>query len=99
MIDHLTFHEKFSPQEFEQQYNLRLGRPDYEQTVIPGWLKDSESARENLDCKIDIRYGDGEKQKLDVFSCGDATAATLLYFHGGYWQRGDKSIYSFIAVS
>ena len=97
MIDHLTFHEKFSPQEFEQQYNLRLGRPDYEQTVIPGWLKDSESARENLDCKIDIRYGDGEKQKLDVFSCADSTAATLLYFHGGYWQRGDKSIYSFIA--
>ena len=41
MIDHLTFHEKFSAQEFEQQYNLRLGRPDYEQTVIPGWLKDS----------------------------------------------------------
>ena len=98
MIDHLTYHEKFSAQEFEQQYNLRLGRPDYEQTVIPGWVRDSEFARENLHCKIDIRYGVGEKQKLDVFSCGDSNAATLLYFHGGYWQRGDKSIYSFIAT-
>ena len=98
MIDHLTYHEKFSADEFEQQYNLRLGRPDYEQTVIPGWIKDSESARENLNSKLDVRYGAGGKQKLDVFSCGDAGAATLLYFHGGYWQRGDKSIYSFIAT-
>lgn len=98
MIDHLTYHEKFSAEEFEQQYNLRLGRPDYEQTVIPGWLKNSEFARENLNCSLDIRYGKGEKQKIDVFSCGDSNAATLLYFHGGYWQRGDKSIYSFIAT-
>lgn len=98
MIDHLTFHEKFSAEEFEQQYNLRLGRPDYEQTVIPGWLKDSESAREKLNGKLDVRYGTGAKQKLDVFSCGDTSAPTLLYFHGGYWQRGDKSIYSFIAT-
>ena len=55
-------------------------------------------AGKNLDCKLDIRYGDGDKQNLDVFSCGDATAATLLYFHGGCWQRGDKSIYSFLAI-
>lgn len=98
MIDHLTYHEKFSADEFEQQYNLRLGRPDYEQTVIPGWLKNSAVARDSLNCMLDIRYGDGEKQKLDVFLCGDSSAATLMYFHGGYWQRGDKSIYSFIAT-
>jgi len=97
MSDVLTFHERFSSDEFEQQYNLRLGRPDYEQTVIPDWVSRSESARATLDCRLDIRYGEGEKQKLDVFSCGDAAAPTLVYFHGGYWQRGDKSIYSFLA--
>lgn len=95
--DHLTYHKKFTPEEFESQYNLRLGRPDYEQTVIPDWVERSEAARAKLNCTLDIRYGDGEKQKLDVFSCGDASAPTLLYFHGGYWQRGDKSIYSFLA--
>jgi len=98
LTNHLSFHQRFTPEEFETQYNLRLGRPDYEQTVIPDWSKRSETARENLDCKLDIRYGDGEKQKLDVFSCGNTSAATLLYFHGGYWQRGDKSIYSFLAI-
>ena len=98
MQDHLTYHKRFTPEEFESQYNLRLGRPDYEQTVIPDWMSRSEAARSSLDRNLDIRYGDGEKQKLDVFSCGDTTASTLVYFHGGYWQRGDKSIYSFLAI-
>lgn len=98
MIDHLSFHKKFSADEFEQQYNLRLARPDYEETVIPGWLESSVHARQNLHCNLDLRYGTGEKQKLDLFHCNDPTAATLLYVHGGYWQRGDKSIYSFIAT-
>lgn len=97
MSDPLTYHTRFTPEEFDAQYNLRAGRPDYEETVIPRWSADSAAAREKSDCTLDIRYGEGEKQKLDVFRCGDATAPTLVYFHGGYWQRGDKSIYSFIA--
>ena len=97
MTDHLTYHTRFGPEDFDAQYNLRSGRPDYEETVIPGWTAESEAARATCDCSLDVRYGDGEKQKLDVFRCGDASAPTLVYFHGGYWQRGDKSIYSFIA--
>lgn len=97
MSDHLTYHTRFTPAEFDAQYNLRAGRPDYEVTVIPGWTTDSQTARDTSDCTTDIRYGEGDKQKLDVFRCGDTSAPTLVYFHGGYWQRGDKSIYSFIA--
>lgn len=97
MSEALTYHTRFTPKEFDAQYNLRAGRPDYEVTVIPSWSADSVTARATSDCSLDIRYGDGEKQKLDVFRCGDASAPTLVYFHGGYWQRGDKSIYSFIA--
>ncbi|MEM9470604.1 MAG: alpha/beta hydrolase [Pseudomonadota bacterium] len=98
MSDALTYHTRFSPEEFDAQYNLRAGRPDYEVTVIPNWTRDSEAARAELTCRTDIRYGQGDKQKLDVFRCGDASAPVLVYFHGGYWQRGDKSIYSFLAT-
>lgn len=97
MNDALTYHTRFSPADFDAQYNLRAARPDYEETVIPGWVADSETARAELDCTLDVRYGDGDKQLLDVFRCGDETAPTLLYVHGGYWQRGDKSVYSFLA--
>jgi len=65
--------------------------------VIPDWLRRSETARSKINCTLDVRYGDGEKQRYDVFTCGDTQAPVLVYFHGGYWQRGDKSIYSFLA--
>ncbi|MBX2839857.1 MAG: alpha/beta hydrolase [Gammaproteobacteria bacterium] len=98
MTTALTYHEQFSDAELDAQYNLRAGRPDYEQTVIPDWLTRSEQARSSLSCRLDLRYGDGEKQKLDCFYCENPGAPTLVYFHGGYWQRGDKSIYSFLAT-
>ena len=98
MFDHLTHHARYTSDDFDAQYNLRAGRPDYEETVIPNWLARSETARNTLNCTCDIRYGSGEKQKLDVFLGGDDNAPVLVYFHGGYWQRGDKSIYSFIAT-
>ena len=98
MTDHLTYHARFGPAEFDAQYNLRAGRPDYEQTVIPAWQAESARVRESAACRLDIRYGPGEKQKLDVFFGGGPDAPTLVYFHGGYWQRGDKSIYSFLAA-
>jgi arylformamidase len=93
----LTYHHRFTAEDFDAQYNLRAGRPDYEQTVIPDWIKRSKAARASIPNQLDIRYGEGRRQLLDVFSCGSSDAATLVYIHGGYWQRGDKSIYSFLA--
>ena len=98
MDNTLSYHEGHDPDWFDVQYNLRAGRPDYEETVIPGWIADSQKARDTLNCTLDIRYAAGEKQMLDVFRCGDATAPTLIWIHGGYWQRGDKSVYSFLAA-
>lgn len=96
--DHLAYHTGFSPADFEAGYNLRARRPDFEDTVIRVWQERSRAARQSLDCRLDLRYGAGERQLLDVFVCGDATAPTLVYFHGGYWKSGDKSIYSFLAA-
>ncbi len=97
MTDFATFHEKFTPEDFEAQYNLRTGRPDYDVTVLPDWMARSDAARAEMICNLDIRYGEGERQLLDVYPCGDANAPTLVYFHGGYWQRGEKALYGFLA--
>jgi len=97
MLDVLEFHKKYSPAELEQQYNNRAGRPDFESTVVPDWVRRSDAARASLDCTLDIQYGQGVRQKLDVFRSREKTAPTLVFFHGGYWQRGEKSLYEFIA--
>lgn len=88
---------RFTASDMEAQYNLRLLRPDYESVVVPDWVTRSEKSRETLDCKLGVSYGASDKQKLDVFHAAGRDRPTLIYFHGGYWQRGDKSIYSFLA--
>ncbi len=92
--------EKFySPQELERQYNVRDSRADYETKIVPDWIKRSAITRTNLKSAIDISYGKSEKQKLDFFSSPDINSPTVIFFHGGYWPRGDKSVYSFLANS
>lgn len=46
--------------------------------------------------RIDLRYGNGPRQRLDVFPCGTAGAPTLVFIHGGYWQQNDKEPFAFI---
>ena len=97
--DHLAFHTGFSAADLDAGYNLRARRPDFEETVVSVWQAGSEAARRTVRCEIDHRYASGGRQRLDVFRCDDPAAPTLVYFHGGYWKSGDKSIYSFLAPS
>jgi arylformamidase len=46
--------------------------------------------------RIDLRYGVGARQRLDVFACGAAGAPTLVFIHGGYWQQNDKEPFAFL---
>lgn len=90
----------YTDEQLEAQYNLRALRPDYNDKVVPGWRARSQAYRQSSVCKLDVRYGKAERQTLDFFAAPDAgNRPTLVYFHGGYWQRGDKSDFSFIAES
>lgn len=84
----------------ESEYNLvaRRGLDDFS-VLIERWLARSEAQRENVSTRIDLAYGPDERDKLDFFYSGDAHGPLLVYIHGGYWQRGDKNIYSFITES
>lgn len=88
---------RFSRDEMEMQYNLRLLRPDYNSAVVPGWEKRSEQTRATRKCTLDVPYGDGPDDRMDVFPSDDPQGPILIYFHGGYWQRGDRKIYSFLS--
>lgn len=82
----------------EAEYNLgkRRGADDFAR-VVERWLQRSAKHREASNALVDIAYGEGEREKLDYFYSGNPNGPMLLYIHGGYWQRGDKSIYSFIS--
>ena len=94
----MTQAEEYSVEQIETSYNLRGLRPDYETTLVPGWVERSESFRATHEsARLDIAYGDGERDQLDLFPVADPNAPFLVYIHGGYWQRGDKSVYRFLA--
>lgn len=48
-------------------------------------------------CDRDLRYGPGDRQRLDFFHCGKPNRPTLAFIHGGYWQWNDKEPHAFIA--
>jgi len=80
----------------EAEYNARAAVPEHAH-IQADWLRRSEQARAALDCSLDLAYGPGEAQKIDFFRCGHSDAPLQLYLHGGYWQRGGRSAYHFVA--
>lgn len=79
----------------EREYNLRQAFPDHPQWFAR-WADESAAARQHLAAHLDLRYGSGPKQTLDVFPSEHARGA-LLFIHGGYWRALDKSEHSFVA--
>ena len=84
--------------ELNGQFMPRLAVPDHE-TWLAGHAELSRTATATLPCRLDVPYGDTPLQTLDIFPAAQAQAATLVFYHGGYWRALDKSNYRFIALS
>jgi arylformamidase len=63
---------------------------------VAEWTKRSQVIRDAPGARLDLRYGVGSRQRLDVFPCGFPASPTLIYIHGGYWQMNDKEPYAFL---
>ena len=85
-------------EKLEKNYVIGKLRHDLAE-LMQSWAERSASYRNAADAVLDQPYGDDPREKIDIFHCGAEDAPLLIYVHGGYWQRGDKSIYSFIAKS
>ena len=79
----------------EREYNLRQAFPDHPQWFAR-WSAESAAARSRLDSRLDVRYGSGPKQTLDLFPA-ESPRGALLFIHGGYWRALDKGDHSFVA--
>ena len=47
--------------------------------------------------ETDRPYGGRERQRYDLFVASSGSAPLVVYIHGGYWQRGDRKDFSFVA--
>ena len=83
--------------ELEAQYNNRARRSDSD-SVAAEWQVRSDAFRAAAKGRFDLAYGPGDRDRLDYYPAAEPGGALLAYIHGGYWQRGDKSLYSFVAA-
>ena len=83
--------------EFDNQWNPRLAVPDF-QTFLNHAAERSLAVRKQLHCNLDVRYGDGPLQTLDVFRGAGKDLPVYVFIHGGFWRGLDKGIYSEIAA-
>ncbi len=80
----------------ETQMNPRAAVPDF-QAYLDNAAARSLAVRRSLPCILDVRYGDGPLQTLDVFPVHGADLPVHVFIHGGFWRGLDKRIYSEIA--
>jgi arylformamidase len=75
--------------ELERQFNPRASLPDF-QRHIDDYRRLSAAARPRLAGQLDLRYGEGPLQTLDVYGARPGKLPTVIFFHGGYWRSLDK---------
>ena len=91
------------PAWLEQMYNNRVRVPDHGRH-FERWAADSARMRARQPQRLDLAYGPGPGETLDVFAPAPARrrprggAPVLVFIHGGYWRALDKSDHSFIAA-
>ena len=93
-------YRNLSPEALELEFNPRAVARNLDERLAVSAAASAET-RARLDCVLDVRYGPGAKETLDIFPAADSGtgpgAPVHLFIHGGYWRAMDKSDYSFIA--
>lgn len=68
----------------------------------PRWAEKAEGLRDRLAadgrCRVDIAYGDDDREKYDLFLPDGVPSGLVVYIHGGYWRAFDKSSWSHLAA-
>jgi arylformamidase len=88
--------QRLDPDWLGQQYNNRARVPDHA-TYFERWAKASAWVRQGVPCTLDVPFGTGPNETLDVFHTDRPNAPVMVFIHGGYWRSLDKSDHSFVA--
>lgn len=80
----------------DRMYNNRALVPDFADH-FGHWTRASVQARESLQPVLDVPYGEGPGENLDIFPALKPHAPVVIFIHGGYWRSLDKSDHSFVA--
>jgi len=92
----MVIYKQYTRAALDRQYNNRLQVPEYA-THLERWELMSRQAEKKYSVIKNIPYGDQSLELLDVYPSSQPLSKTLVFIHGGYWQRFDKSTFHFVA--
>ena len=82
----------------EKSYNPRIAVPYYKEKLQSS-LKLAENIKKKINGIIDIKYGKGSLQTLDVYGASNTKKKPIhVFIHGGYWRGLDKKYHSHMAI-
>ena len=86
----------YTPEFVERGYNNRAAVPEHPRFMAL-YAEMSRAAVATLGPQLDLRYGPGAKETLDLFVPATRPRGTFVFIHGGYWRTFDKADFSFLA--
>jgi arylformamidase len=87
---------RYDSAEMDRMYNNRALVPEHPEH-FRRWAADSAEVVRTEVRELDLRYGGGPNEHLDIFPAARPDAPVLFFIHGGYWRSLDKRDHSFIA--
>src|SRR5438067_13813587 len=81
---------RYTAEFVERGYNNRAAVPDHPRFMAL-YAEMSRAAVATLGPQLDLRYGPGAKETLDLFVPAARPRGTFVFIHGGYWRTFDKA--------
>ncbi|CAH1271348.1 AFMID [Branchiostoma lanceolatum] len=87
---------QYSPSRWSHRFDAEAVVQDHVRVV----QTETDKARAQLQCELDVPYGDREGDKLDIYKPDNcrSDAPIFVYIHGGYWQFLSKDQSGFTAI-
>ncbi|XP_078687268.1 kynurenine formamidase-like [Branchiostoma floridae x Branchiostoma belcheri] len=87
---------QYSPSRWSHRLEAEAAVQDHVQVTQSA----TDKARAELQCELDVPYGDREGDKLDIYKPDNcrSDAPIFVYIHGGYWQFLSKDQSGFMAL-
>ncbi|MEM6464896.1 MAG: alpha/beta hydrolase [Pseudomonadota bacterium] len=84
--------------DWNDAYAIADNTPDA-QRFFDAWPVDAAAFREKLQdrAECDLAYGSGTRHRFDLFHPEGQAKGLVVFVHGGYWMRFDKSFWSHFA--
>lgn len=76
----------FSPSELEREYSPSSMVGGDLTPYLASYAALSAQARDKMEVRENLAYGDGPAQVLDFFPAAETNAPLHIFIHGGYWQ-------------